>query len=219
MRTFLLAAASLIATAAVSVPANAAVFIGLQQAGTNGGAITQVATGSNFAEFSGSYGTFEINAASVSDGPLPDLLDGLAQNRNSGGTGGVIRVFITRTNILGTPTAFKSAFTANNFTGGASATVESFYSASNQLWTGTLLATRSFTSGGFFEQTNNVAPNAGLYSLTTVFTVNAPAVGGSRLTAVVTAVPEPATWAMMVGGFGLLGAASRRSVRAKSVLA
>ena len=28
-----------------------------------------------------------------------------------------------------------------------------------------------------------------------------------------TAVPEPATWAMMIGGFGLLGAAARRRVR------
>lgn len=33
------------------------------------------------------------------------------------------------------------------------------------------------------------------------------------------AVPEPATWAMMVGGFGLLGAAARRSSRSKTVLA
>lgn len=32
-------------------------------------------------------------------------------------------------------------------------------------------------------------------------------------------VPEPATWAMMLGGFGLLGAAARRSSRSKSVLA
>ena len=32
-------------------------------------------------------------------------------------------------------------------------------------------------------------------------------------------VPEPATWAMMLGGFGLLGAAARRSSRAKAVLA
>jgi hypothetical protein len=32
-------------------------------------------------------------------------------------------------------------------------------------------------------------------------------------------VPEPATWAMMVGGFGLLGAAARRSRRSTTVLA
>ncbi|MFD1612790.1 PEPxxWA-CTERM sorting domain-containing protein [Sphingomonas tabacisoli] len=33
------------------------------------------------------------------------------------------------------------------------------------------------------------------------------------------AVPEPATWAMMLGGFGLLGAASRRRTRMTSVAA
>jgi hypothetical protein len=32
-------------------------------------------------------------------------------------------------------------------------------------------------------------------------------------------VPEPATWAMMLGGFGLMGFAARRSRRAKTVLA
>jgi hypothetical protein len=32
-------------------------------------------------------------------------------------------------------------------------------------------------------------------------------------------VPEPATWAMMLGGFGLLGAASRRRSRAVRVTA
>jgi PEP-CTERM motif len=29
----------------------------------------------------------------------------------------------------------------------------------------------------------------------------------------VTAVPEPASWAMMIGGFGLIGAAARRRSR------
>ena len=33
------------------------------------------------------------------------------------------------------------------------------------------------------------------------------------------AIPEPATWAMMLGGFGLIGAASRRGKRAKMTLA
>jgi hypothetical protein len=33
------------------------------------------------------------------------------------------------------------------------------------------------------------------------------------------AVPEPATWAMMIGGFGLLGAAARRRSTARTVIA
>lgn len=46
-------------------------------------------------------------------------------------------------------------------------------------------------------------------------------IDGSTLTGPTFAptVPEPATWAMMIGGFGLLGAAARRSSRAKTVLA
>jgi len=227
MKKFLFSAA-LLASAALTAPASAAVFIGLQQAGVNGGAITQVATGVSFAEFSGTYGTFEVNASSATDGPAPDVLDGLAHNTNTSGTGGVISFYITRTNIMGPDKALKSAFTANNFTGGAKATITSFYSTSNQLWGGTQLSTKSFTAGGFFEEEKMIPQIAGLYSVTTVYTVTAPDIisptgarGGSRLTGVITAVPvpEPSTWAMMIGGFGLLGAASRRSVRAKSVLA
>ena len=33
------------------------------------------------------------------------------------------------------------------------------------------------------------------------------------------AVPEPATWAMMIGGFGMIGAASRRRAKVATVLA
>jgi hypothetical protein len=48
------------------------------------------------------------------------------------------------------------------------------------------------------------------------FTVNGDGIQEVRQIRVgpaVAAVPEPATWAMMLGGFGLIGAASRRRVR------
>lgn len=46
-------------------------------------------------------------------------------------------------------------------------------------------------------------------------------IDGSTLQGVTFAptVPEPATWAMMIGGFGMLGAAARRSRKANTVLA
>lgn len=43
-----------------------------------------------------------------------------------------------------------------------------------------------------------------------IFTANNDAADGYRLNSVSLSVPEPASWAMMVGGFGLLGAAARR---------
>jgi hypothetical protein len=81
----------------------------------------------------------------------------------------------------------------------------------------------SYTNGGDvngFETTNLGALQlgAGFYTIVVNGTVvGAPARYDGNIT--FAAVPEPATWAMMVGGFGLLGAAARRSTRAKAVLA
>ncbi len=60
------------------------------------------------------------------------------------------------------------------------------------------------------------APTAGLYSFKLAYgeTAGGPAV--LRFTvndAPVTGTPEPATWAMMLGGFGLIGASLRRRVK------
>lgn len=49
-------------------------------------------------------------------------------------------------------------------------------------------------------------------SNTAVFTLG-------QVTVPTAAVPEPATWAMLLGGFGLLGAATRRSSRVRRVVA
>jgi hypothetical protein len=48
---------------------------------------------------------------------------------------------------------------------------------------------------------------------------NTPVYSLGSITVPFAAVPEPASWAMMIGGFGLIGAASRRGRRAKTLLA
>jgi hypothetical protein len=55
-------------------------------------------------------------------------------------------------------------------------------------------------SGGWWFAVDVIAPNGGPTG----------AVGAGTPVLVTTPVPEPATWAMMIGGFGLLGAAVRR---------
>ncbi len=94
----------------------------------------------------------------------------------------------------------------------------------------------STTTFGRSNSGDILRTNFGLNGLTTteisatyVFRTNATAfttgtfgiIDGSTLQGITFAptVPEPASWAMMIGGFGLLGAAARRSRRATAVLA
>ena len=80
------------------------------------------------------------------------------------------------------------------------------------------LGARSTLSGttvdAFFSRTvkNNPVGRIGGAG-TPIFTL------GQVSTPAVSAVPEPAAWAMMLGGFGLLGGAMRRRTRATHVLA
>ena len=101
--------------------------------------------------------------------------------------------------------------------------------AANNPGTFTSVGTRSFsgTVAGVNFGANNLSGTEN--STTYIFRTNATAftggtfgvIDGSTLEGITFAptVPEPATWAMMLGGFGLLGGAVRRSRRATTVLA
>ncbi len=82
------------------------------------------------------------------------------------------------------------------------------------------LSARSTLGGravdAFFTRTTKNNPSGVGGANTPVFTlgsIGVPAVGGGA------AVPEPATWAMLLGGFGVLGGAMRRRGRMTSVSA
>ena len=64
-------------------------------------------------------------------------------------------------------------------------------------------------AGGFFGlSTKNNPDGAPGGTGTAIFSLGS-------VTVPTAAVPEPATWAMMIGGFGLIGAASRRAKRVR----
>ena len=66
----------------------------------------------------------------------------------------------------------------------------------------------STANGGFTFAYDNLSLDSGEYVLTLVG--NSPALGDYRGSVNFTAVPEPAVWAMMLIGFGAIGASVRR---------
>src|SRR5262245_13851833 len=101
--TLALLAAGLACTVSAEAANAAVISIGLQQAGVNGGAITTVDSGVGSADFSGDYGTYNVNVASGSGFPdilLPDVLQTASRNVSSvtdsnPTAGGVLNIFIT----------------------------------------------------------------------------------------------------------------------------
>ena len=210
-RIALLALASGMAIAAAS-PANAAITLAYS---INGGATTVLATDAGTpgsVGFVGSVSGFSFNTGAFGF-PVTNQFDLLTQSINvaSSRVGAVtLNIFLTETDL---PTlnggALMSSFTSNTLTN-ATATISSYYSTTNALYGGTLLKTTNFPTPGTSSSVNVVSAT-GPFSLTTRYDI---AFGGGsgnfNGTANITAVPEPATWGMMIMGFGLMGGVLRR---------
>lgn len=211
---FAAAAASFVAFSAAAASSQAAVYIGLQQAGVNGGAITTVATDASVAVFNGSYGTFEGEVVTAVDAVYPALLTMNTNDLNTGGPAGTLDIWVTLTDITTdtTPSSYFSSFTSNVLPQGWSVTFTSFVDFGNGLYGGEQLATNTFNTIGTFTSVDHVAGGGvpGTYSVTTRYTLNAPTAGSAISTGAIAAVPEPATWALMIMGFGGAGAMIRR---------
>ena len=209
----LLALASGMAIAAAS-PANAAIIIAYS---VNGGAITQLATDAGTpgsVGFVGTAGNFTFNTGAFGF-PVTSQFDLLTQSINIQNNQGsrapaTLNVFVTETNL---PTlnggTLMSSFTSNTLQNNT-ARISSFYSTTNALYGGTLLRTTNFLTPGTSSNVDVVSA-AGPFSLTTRYDIAFGAgFGNFNGTANITAVPEPATWGMMIVGFGLMGGALRR---------
>lgn len=192
-----------------ATPAPAAIIIGVQEAGVNGGHITTIYSGGSGA-ISGSYGTFAGTIETALAG-FPDLLGSTSSDQVTTGGPGTLNIFVTETGLtqpLGTPD-FLSSFTSNTLPSGWSVTEATFLDPANGTFTGSPLSSFTFNNIGVQETGSTLSTGAGPYSLTEEYTVNATGAGTALSTIDISAVPEPATWTLMLIGIGAVGAGMR----------
>lgn len=212
MKRILLAAMASSLAIAAAAPAGAAIIIGI---GYNNGAITQVGIDGNSgsASYVGVANGIFSNAGAVGF-PLfgqPNLLTQSLNVQQAGNAGTTLNLYITETDLNAYSGSLLSSFTSNTMTN-ATAVLRSYFSTSNALFGGTQLASASFTAPGVATFTNALtAP--GTFSTTVRYDITFGAGGGNfngTANLAAGAVPEPATWGMMLFGFGGFGYAMRR---------
>lgn len=108
---------------------------------------------------------------------------------------------------------FTSGFTENLITAGWSVTQTTYLDTGNVTYgTGTLLGSATFTAIGTETDYASFSTGAGPYSLTHHYAITASGAGNANSTVnlMVSAVPEPETYAMLLAGLGLMGFVARR---------
>lgn len=211
-RIFLSAMASALAVSGAA-PAQAAVFIGI---GFNGGKVTQAGTNSmgGVASYLGSNGNLSTATSAMGAGLLqqPALVTQAMGVQLPTGTGGTLNLYITQTDLSAFTGTLTSSFTSN-LVSNATAVARSYYSTSNELFGGTQLASANLNGLSAFSFGNAISavlPYSTTVRYDITFGPGAGSFNGTANLVSAVAVPEPATWAMMLLGFGGFGYAMRR---------
>jgi hypothetical protein len=241
MRKRLLSAA-IFATASISVAHAAPVYIGLQESGVNGGAITQEAgdgTASSVSITNLVYGTspsnkFEatVTGTGTPPNPEPNLVSTAVDLTSQASI--TFDIYVSELNqnaVVGTSKGFVSTFKLNTITGTGASVTESTYvtectgtgasSCTGQLWgKGILVSQQTLTAAGTIVTDYSSIP-AGLttdpYVVTELYAVTLPSDGTSNAEIDFNATPLPAAlplFATGLGAFGLLGWRRKRKAAA-----
>jgi hypothetical protein len=210
-------AASVIAVACAQ-SASAAIFIATQ---VNGGGKNTQASGTSAAAWSGTASDYVVTTASGSTGVAPTLLNSVILVTKISTSANTLDIWLTETGLTSFTGKMTNGFTENLLPAGWTVTETTYYSASNALYGGTQIASHAFVSNEAVTVPTAQLAITGPFSLTHRYTIGAASLGTTLSTITLAdppAVPEPATWALMLGGFGLAGTALRRR-SAKAALA
>lgn len=228
LKSLVMATVAAAALASFASAANAAVFISFD--GTNtvaGGAFANGVFTFN-ATCGAICGGFDAIQVSGDTGTLPTLMHTQSVDATtSAGAAADVTVWVTRNNITSPDYHnFFSAFTSNNsfnanFVTPFTVTLTNYVDASNGLFGGVFVSSFSSSAAGSASLNVFGAPGntgGGLYSVTEKYVIHADAFGGaaSSSPSIVFAggaVPEPATWGLMILGFGGVGGLIRNRRR------
>ena len=208
----LIPAVALAAGLALSASADAATTVTIGLSNDNGATIAPVATGVTSANVNTlAFGPWEVTA-DAHVGFFPDLLNTNTFDAKNTAGGGTLDIFVTVQGLTNVSPGFLSGFTENLLSNGWSVTETTYYSTTNGLFlTGaTQLSTATFNATGATTATAPGSAGPSPYSVTERFHIVAAGIGNAQSTIDVTAIPEPTTWALMIFGFGGVGAMLRR---------
>jgi hypothetical protein len=207
------------------------VYIGLQEAGINGGAITNEGNADGtFSLVNLPYGTFSVNAGGTGAPILTEPQFFSNTLTTSSSTPGVLNIYLSALNQNVLPAAFSSTLTSNNLPAGWTLTESTFVTAcgaspctvADAFATGNLLSTTTFNSTGTVTMLASNPLGSGPYVTTERFTISSNGSTGSGVNANIdlSATPIPGTLPLFAGALALIGVLGwRRRAAASAAMA